>query len=66
MTSGIPDPAAVKGNPAEIRAAFGEALRLLRNRIDLFLALPLASIDDMSLQSRLTEIGAREPAPRAV
>ncbi len=56
---GIPDPAAVEGSPAEIRAAFSEALRLMRNRIELFLALPLASIDRMSLQSRLNDIGTR-------
>lgn len=57
---GIPDPAAVDGSPEQILAAFNEALRLLRNRIDLFLALPLESIDQMSLQNRLTDIGDRK------
>jgi len=54
---GIPDPAAVKGSSAEQHAAFHDALRMLRNRINLFLALPLDSIDRMSLQNRLSEIG---------
>lgn len=65
---GIPDPAAVDGPPAEQHAAFFEAYRLLRNRIDLFLALPIASIDRMSLQNRLDRIGraqAVDPAPNA-
>jgi arsenate reductase len=54
---GIPDPAAVEGSSAEQHAAFLEAYRMLRNRITLFLALPLRSIDGMSLRNRLTEIG---------
>lgn len=57
---GIPDPAAVEGNAAEQHAAFLDALRMLRNRINLFLALPFESIDRMSLQKRLSEIGGRK------
>lgn len=57
---GIPDPTAVKGSSAEQHAAFHGALRMLRNRINLFLALPLDSIDRMSLQNRLSEIGERK------
>ncbi len=57
---GIPDPAAVTGSEAEKRAAFTEAYRMMFNRISLFLALPLDSIDKMSLQNRLTEIGAEK------
>lgn len=53
---GIPDPAAVEGTDAEIAAAFGTAARQMRTRIDLFLSLPLASIDRMTIQSRLREI----------
>ena len=52
---GIEDPARVEGD--EQRQAFLQALRFLRNRIALFLALPIASIDRMSLQHRLGEIG---------
>ena len=54
---GIPDPAAVVGSVAEIHAAFFDAYRMLINRISLFCALPLASIDKLSLQSKLRDIG---------
>lgn len=57
---GIPDPAAVTGSEAEKRAAFTEAYRMMFNRISLFLALPLESIDKMSLQNRLKEIGVQK------
>jgi len=54
---GIPDPASVEGSDIERRAAFRQAFAALENRIKLFLSLPLASIDRMSLQSRLSAIG---------
>lgn len=54
---GIPDPAAVEGSDAEIHAAFFDACRQLRNRISLFTALPIASIDRLSLRHRLEKIG---------
>jgi arsenate reductase len=54
---GIPDPAAVVGSPAEIAIAFSGAARLLRDRIDVFLALPLDKLDELSLQTKLREIG---------
>jgi len=59
---GIPDPAAATGSEAEISAAFNETCRLLTNRIRLFLNLPLASLDRMSLQTRLREIGQQADA----
>lgn len=61
---GIPDPAEATGSEAEIGVAFGEAARLLRNRISLFLQLPLRSYDKLSLQKKLREIGTTaEDAP---
>lgn len=54
---GIPDPAAVDGSDAEKALAFSEAYRMLENRISIFTSLPLASIDKLSLQKRLDEIG---------
>lgn len=57
---GIEDPAAVEG--AGQREAFLQALRYLQNRINLFLALPLASLDEMALRRRLREIGNSEGA----
>ena len=56
---GIPDPAAATGSDAEIAAAFALAARQMRTRIDLFLSLPLASIDKMTTQARLREIQAK-------
>lgn len=52
---GIEDPAAVEGDGQ--RRSFTAAFHALKRRIGLFLALPLESIDEMSLQHRLSEIG---------
>lgn len=57
---GIEDPAAVEGEGQ--RDAFMQALRYLQNRISLFLALPLASLDEMATRRKLKEIGQGEGA----
>lgn len=62
---GVPDPAAVQGSEAEIAAAFSETARMLGNRIRIFLSLPLASIDRMSLQTKLREIGQTVDEPQS-
>jgi arsenate reductase len=54
---GIPDPAAVEGNEAEVGLAFGEAYKQLSRRINLFLALPTETLGHPSLQARMREIG---------
>ena len=54
---GVSDPAAVTGTDAEIMRAFRHAMLALEARIRLFASLPLASIDRLSLQNRLREIG---------
>jgi arsenate reductase (thioredoxin) len=54
---GIADPAAVEGTDAEKAFAFRRALQELETRIKLFTSLPIASLDGMTLQSRLREIG---------
>jgi arsenate reductase len=59
---GIPDPAAADGSPAEVALAFKDAYRMLMRRIELFTALPLASLDTLTLQSRLKDIGRIEGA----
>jgi protein-tyrosine-phosphatase len=54
---GIPDPAAVEGSEDAKRRAFNEALRLLSNRIRIFVSLPDRGLDKIGLQKRLDEIG---------
>ena len=54
---GVPDPAAVEGTDMEKWQAFREALIALENRIKLFISLPLATLDRMTLKSRLESIG---------
>ncbi|MES1156459.1 MAG: arsenate reductase ArsC [Alphaproteobacteria bacterium] len=54
---GVPDPAAVTGSEAEIGAAFADTYRMLNNRVTVFVNLPLASLDKLSLQRRLDDIG---------
>jgi arsenate reductase len=58
---GLPDPVAVEGTEVERRLAFADAYRMLNNRIGLFANLPLKSLDKLSLQRRLDEIGRKLP-----
>jgi hypothetical protein len=64
---GVPDPAEAQGADAEIAFAFKDAYRMLRQRIEVFTALPIRSLDKLSLQRKLQEIGrltdavAKEP-----
>jgi arsenate reductase len=59
---GIEDPAAVEGTDIEKEQAFVQAGNYLRNRIAAFLALPMASLDQVALTQRLREIGRLEGA----
>lgn len=54
---GIPDPAVVEGGDAEKAAAFLDAYHMLKRRIDLMLALPLADLAPNSLREELQSIG---------
>lgn len=54
---GIPDPAAVQGSDAEKAAAFLDAFGMLKRRIDLLLALPIASLEATALKEKLQGIG---------
>jgi arsenate reductase len=60
---GVPDPAAAQGSPAKIGAAFADTYRMLNSRISLFMNLPLAALDKLSLQRRLDDIGQRRETP---
>lgn len=66
---GIEDPAAVEGTDIKKEAAFVAAFRYLKNRISVFIALPITSLDRMTLGSKLVEIGksqgATKPRPSA-
>lgn len=59
---GVADPAAVTRSLAARREAFERAFRLLRRRIEAFLALPFDGLDRLALAERLAEIGAMEGA----
>jgi len=54
---GIPDPAAVKGTPEEIARAFRDAFEILDHRIGLFLSLPLATLQELAIQKKISKIG---------
>jgi arsenate reductase len=53
---GIEDPAAVEGTNIEKEQAFAQAFRYLRNRITAFIALPIRSLDELSLTNRLRQL----------
>ena len=54
---GVPDPAAVQGTEKEVQRAFNNAFYMLLRRIELFLSLPLKSIDSVALQREIENIG---------
>jgi arsenate reductase len=59
---GVPDPAAATGTEVEMRLAFADTLRMLTHRINIFVSLPLRSLDQLSLQRRLAAIGKAKDA----
>ena len=59
---GVPDPAEATGTAAEIATAFNNTYRMLNQRIGVFTALPIASLDQLSLQQKLSGIGRMEGA----
>jgi arsenate reductase len=63
---GVPDPAEAVGTPAQIATAFSDTYRMLKQRIGVFAALPISSLDQLSLQRKLAEIGRMEGATSKV
>ncbi len=65
---GLPDPVAAEGSEAERHLAFADTLRMLSNRIGIFVSLPFDKLSKLSLQKKLDEIGhgheatSKEPA----
>jgi arsenate reductase len=60
---GVGDPAAVAGSEEQRMRAFREAFRILKRRVELFSALPFASLDRMALRKKVGEIGALLETP---
>lgn len=60
---GLPDPSAATGSEVERRLAFADTHRMLNQRIGIFVSLPIASLDSLSLRKRLNEIGEMQGAP---
>jgi hypothetical protein len=63
---GLPDPVAKIGTEAEMRYAFADTMRMLTNRINIFVSLPMKSLDSLTLQKKLDAIGKsqdNEPHP---
>lgn len=56
---GVPDPAAFRGSEEETARVFRDTALTLKRRIELMLALPLASLDRMSIQREVRDIGTR-------
>ena len=54
---GVADPAAVQGTPEEISRAFLDAFVVLDRRIELFLSLPLATLQQLAVQKEIEGIG---------
>lgn len=65
---GLPDPAKAEGTEAEQHFAFADTMRMLNQRIGIFVSLPLDQPSKLSLQQQLDEIGrtraatSKEPA----
>lgn len=57
---GVPDPVKPDGNTAEKNLAFHQTYGALRNRILAFAALPIASLDKISLQRALDDLARTE------
>jgi arsenate reductase len=56
---GVTDPATATGTDEQLLRVFQDTAAVLKRRIELMLALPLASLDRMALQRELTGIGSR-------
>ncbi len=55
---GVPDPVTEIGSDAERGSLFAEIFRMIERRIEIFINLPLASLDKLTLQKRLEDIGS--------
>jgi arsenate reductase len=56
---GVADPATFEGDAATRRRVFRDTAIVLKRRIELMLALPLAALDRIAIQREITDIGRR-------
>jgi arsenate reductase len=56
---GMPDPAAVEGDEVTCEKAFLDTFITLKRRLELMLALPMASLDRIAIQREVKDIGRR-------
>jgi arsenate reductase len=56
---GLPDPAAVDGEDAAREKAFLDTFVTMKRRIELMLALPIASLDRLALRREIEDIASR-------
>ena len=56
---GVADPAAFEGTDEQKAKVFWDTAVVLKRRIELMLALPLASLDKMAIQREIKDIGTR-------
>jgi arsenate reductase len=56
---GVADPAAFRGSEAETRQCFRDTAIVLKRRIEFLLALPIDSLDRLSIQRAVDDIGRR-------
>ena len=54
---GFPDPAAFEGSESETRAVFADVFGQIYDRISIFVGLPIDSIERLSLQKHLDDLG---------
>ncbi|HKV23668.1 MAG TPA: arsenate reductase ArsC [Candidatus Acidoferrum sp.] len=54
---GVTDPAQAEGDSAAVEKAFRSAYLMLERRIGLFLSLPTASLDQLTIQKQIERIG---------
>jgi arsenate reductase len=61
---GIDDPAAVEGTDIDKERAFNNAFRYMKNRISIFISLPIASLGTLALRDKLREIARQDGASK--
>jgi protein-tyrosine-phosphatase len=63
---GLPDPSMADGTEAEKRYAFANTHRMLSQRIEIFISLPIASLERIALKAKVDEIGRMTDAEAKV